>query len=913
MLSRLVWVLLLACAAVGAQPLLSAQTVHVAIDGNDAWSGRQSRPGATGEGPLRTLAAAQRAARGLLAQQQGGVQVLLQPGTYALAEPLRFGTADSGSPDHPMVWRATEPGTVTLSGGVVLVPRPGASSQKEAVFAVPPNMSVGFWASGPQLHVNGELATLARQPNAGTSWFVGTPVPVRGEPANALGHEAFQATKPALDFMRALSADDRGRALVHMMQSWSSGRHRLATGGPEDALRLSPRALWPYLFFGPSQRYWIENVAAAYDAPGEWIGSPAGVHYRLAANDTGPPTAVLPVLQQLLVISGDGRGGAPVQHLHLVNLGFAHSLAPTPPAGWVDNQAAVDIGAAIEVDNARDLRISGCHIAATGGHAIWLRQNVRDSEISDCTMRNLGGGAVKIGEAAAPGAALSAKSNGTGAITVRNNRISLTGRQYPGAVAVWVGRSFDNLISHNSIDETTYTGISVGWQWGYGGPSAGRNRIVGNALTDIGGRALSDVGGIYTLGEQPGTVIADNLIREVRGYLGHGAGAWGIYNDEGSSDMRVEGNVVVGTDSGGYHLHFGRNLLVQDNLFALGEAAEASVTRSHPGRPSLILRNNLLITRAPSPFGNHGGAQTTDMVGNLVATAEGGSPPDLKACGTGCATSAASLTMGDNPASLRLQGVDVERARRWQTTAANAGVQANAAGTPRAAVEAPTARVQRQPALPSASNAPALQLDMNLRDTPDNMRPPGWRHVPSIPPEAIATVADPSAPAGRCLQLADSSSFTQRYEPYTFTTLNHASGNSTSIFSLKVDDTSELVHEWRDNNKPFRIGPSLRISRAGVQVAGKVVAPVQAGTWVRVQVRAALAPGTTWDLQVTDARGKTYAAKGLPPKTPGWQSLQWLGFIADAATDARACLAEIKVRNEPATAPAGATAPRSGP
>ena len=70
--------------------------------------------------------------------------------------------------------------------------------------------------------------------------------------------------------------------------------------------------------------------------------------------------------------------------------------------------------------------------------------------------------------------------------------------------------------------------------------SGGRNRIIANALLNIGNGELADLGGSHILGPAPGTVGADNLISEVRRYRELGAGAWGIYNDEGSSDLRVE-------------------------------------------------------------------------------------------------------------------------------------------------------------------------------------------------------------------------------------------------------------------------------------------------------------------------------------------------------------------------------------
>ena len=900
----LLLLLLSASLSAGAQTTL---TLHVAPGGDDSWTGRQPQASAASDGPLRTLPAAQRAARAALAARPGGgIRVLIQPGVYVLDEPLVFGPADSGSAGQPVVYQASEPGKVILSGGRPLAAQPSPAPRGEANF-VAPAVDAGFWAGGPQLYVNGRRAVLARQPKLGSYWYAGQAVPVPGEPPTALGQEAFHAAPAALAFVQRLSADDRARALVHVMQSWSSGRHRLAVGAPNEALRLSPRARWPFLFFGTSQRYYLENVAAALDQPGEWIGGPSGVRYLLRPDDTGPASAVLPMLDQLVVVRGAGPAGPFVQHLELRDLAFAHSRALTPAAGWVDTQAAVDIGAAILVDFARDVVLRGCQISATGGYGVWLRDGVRGSTVTGCTMNDLGAGAVKVGNPATTAAAAN-DASATGGNTVSGNRIRQTGQQYPGAVAVWVGPSFDNLISHNTITDTTYTAISVGWQWGYGSASSGRNRIVGNALLDIGGGELADLGGIYTLGISPGTVIADNLIREVRGYREHGAGAWGIYNDEGSSDLRVENNVVVGTDSGGYHLHFGRNVQLLHNLFAQGDAAEITVSRSDPERTRLAVRDNLLITSSASPLAEFAKPPDAEFSGNLVAPLRAGPPPELQACGAGCSASSAALGGGTGRQQIKLAGISTDAAKRWVDAAANAGAggempaamaKASSGALRLAASEAASANTVTSAAT-AAAGPPLLQLTMDLATMPEHQRPPAWRYAPATPREAIETVADASAPGKRCLQLNDSATFANRYEPYVYVALNHKLGTSTASFALRIDDTADILHEWRDNAKPYRTGPSLRISRAGVEAGGRVVAPARPGTWLQIKVTAGVADGGPWTLQVTDADGKVSTANGLPPKTPGWRGLRWLGFIANATVDSAACLAAVKVTNDSA-------------
>lgn len=858
--------------------------IAVEAAGADSAAGDKANPVRSLE-RAQVLARARTAAMAAGSAPRGPVRVLIGPGQYSLASPLTFTPLDSGDATAPVTYEARQPGTVLITGGLELGPRTAPNTGAAVSFPAPADAAAA--AGGSQLYVNGRRATLARQPNAGDNWFVGKAVSLPGDPPNRRGAAAFAPAAENLRWIAGLSAADKKRAIVEVYHSWTTGQYRISDQpAPENSVRIRPQARWPFLSEGgASQRYFVENVAAALDAPGEWLYDQAEVRYIARADEVGKPLKpVLPALEKLIIIRGDR--GRPVGHLRLAGLSFAHARYVTPADGFTDSQAATAISAAIEVSQARDVTIEDCNVSKTGGWGIWFGEGVRDSAVRRCTLTDLGAGGIKVGlEKQAP-----SDTSATGAIEIAENRIDNTGKVFPGAPALWVGQSWDNKITRNTIRDTTYTGISVGWSWGYGEATSGRNLISGNLLYNIGQRQLADLGGIYTLGRSPGTVISNNIIRAVRGYPDYGAGAWGIYADEGTSDAVIDGNVVIGTDSGGFRLHYGKNNQVRGNVFAQANSNEIQVARIDPGT-NLRVEQNFLAPANADAVDVQPQSPEINWTAN-TARHRSGSPCTGDRCGPPAPKASA------NPVDIQIDGPEsaiVQRAvAAWsgrQGAAARAPAAALASAAPQPlspVVEAPVARI-----------APAANLNIDIAGGAIGSRPDGLTYEPKAPADAIRIEADPDTPGDRCLAFNDSERFERRYEPFAFATLTYGEGSTVVEFALKVSASAVMVHEWRDNNRPYRAGPSLRIAANGVMVDGKVVAPVNVDQWTTYRVTApAVSPGR-WKLEILGKSGRPVSTvDNLPFRQPDWRNLRWLGFIADGAVAGRSCLARVGTRHQ---------------
>ncbi|MEM1509661.1 MAG: right-handed parallel beta-helix repeat-containing protein [Thermofilaceae archaeon] len=571
--------------------------IYVSQYGSDSWSGLYPDPLPDGsDGPLASLAAARDQLRKLRKAGKGPATVLIRGGTYYLESPLVFTPEDSGCKECPVVWQAYPGERPVISGGKTIIGFSTINVNGKAAWVTRlPEVAKGEWIF-KQLFVNGKRRPRARLPKEGFFRVVEVPA-YAGR--RLLELQLFEGA----DEFIFNSSDVRawGNLLdteVVILHFWVEERIPVVEVVLDRKLvKLASKTVFAIRdgFAERYPRYYIENIFEALSESSEWyLDRSSGELLYLPEPGEEPETSsvIAPrLVWRLLELKGDPERGEFVENIVLRGLTFEH-------ADWVHTlspQAGVNVPGAIYLEGARNIVIENCTIHSVGGFAVEVGHGCRGVKVAYCELYDLGAGGIKVGTQYVP----KHEWERTEVIDILGNHIHDCGRVFYSAVGIWVGQARLVRVLGNWIHDLYYTGISVGWTWGYGESFTGYNLVEGNHIHDIGKGLLSDMGGIYTLGAQPGTVIRCNIIHDIQAYQ---YGGWGIYLDEGSSYIVVEGNVVYDTTHGCFHQHYGRNNTVRDNIFALGGEANVVLSRGEPGQLAVIFERNIILSNGSPAF-----------------------------------------------------------------------------------------------------------------------------------------------------------------------------------------------------------------------------------------------------------------------------------------------------------------------
>ena len=519
--------------------------------------------------PDSSLADAVRKAREMRRLGQAEkVTIHLSAGTYYLYEPLRLRTEDSGL--------TIEGNNAIISGGMEIK---DWKRQGKLLVADVPDFN-GRPIDFRQLWVNGTKAIRARDVQDFEQMH-------RIRTYDKKNHVLWIPKAAVANSQFSILNSQYAELVLHEMWCTSNLRIKafsvhgdsvaMTFHDPEAKLQFEhpwPSPMTPNT--GHPSPFYLTNAKALLDEPGEWYHDirEHKLYYMPLKGET-IREAVVPVLETLVEFIGSAD--RPVRNITINGVTFSHTTWMRPSVkGHVPLQAGMYLteayklrpqidrpnnhkldnqgwlgraDAAVELRHTEGINFNGCRFEHLGGSGLDYVEGCKGGKTTRCTFTDIAMNGYVCGSFSPEGLETHLPYAPTDFREVCTNQdisncefYDVTNEDW-GCVAIAAGYVSGINIAHNTIHDVSYTGISLGWGWNRDLVCMKNNRVYANLIYNY-AQHMYDCAGIYTLGNQPGTLISENVVRDIAkpSYV-HDPNHWFyLYTDEGSSNITLRDN-----------------------------------------------------------------------------------------------------------------------------------------------------------------------------------------------------------------------------------------------------------------------------------------------------------------------------------------------------------------------------------
>ncbi|GAC1327979.1 MAG: fibronectin type III domain-containing protein [Chloroflexota bacterium] len=538
---------------------LASLSLYISPSGNDSNPGTRSRP-------FRSIGHARDVVRTHNTSMTRDITVYLRSGTYQLSRSLQLSSRDSGSNGHTITWRAA-PGENAVISGAMRITNWRLSDPSRNLWSadIPRDLQTR------QLYVNGMRASLPSGPapvtlvRTATGYTASSAIMAQWRNPSDITF-VYTAQLGLMVEPICPVGSISGTSITMAQPCWDNStmrRHNLVGFGTLDV---------------PS---YIENAYELLDQPGQfYLDRSAHSLFYLPRPGQIMATADVeaPVLQTL--IKAAGTSSTPIHNVAFSNLQFSYAtwMQPGTPEGFSEVQSNFTITgkhgyetqglchfaphgtcpygtwtrepAGVEISFDRSLSFRNDRFVHLGAAGLDLDNGSQDAMVIGSVFTDISGNGLEIGNVNMPKARGAFQTRG---ITVTDNHLYGFPVEYHGGVAILVGYAAKTTISHNQIDHTSYTPISMGWG---GWPDKKRRQPVANFSHD--------------------NLVSDNLIYDFMQMLADGGGIYtlGITGPSLAHGQKVSGNVIhdqlvwsyaLHSDNGAGFITYSRNAMYNNN------------------------------------------------------------------------------------------------------------------------------------------------------------------------------------------------------------------------------------------------------------------------------------------------------------------------------------------------------------